>query len=321
LTTNGSTLPYPTGKTAEHLYNHSRALVDRLQQILNGTGSVSQLQVTLEEIQADIADGAVTPEQAFQLSLVTAAATVVGSVESRLQELREANEAAAKALITEIVRGREDGGTIRVEQAVRETETSSLATQITQLTADLGATTALVTTEQTARATGDDALAAQIDTVSTALDGNVTQVQTIQESVDGLSGLWGVTVSTNGFVTGMVSLIGGVTGSKFRVEVDQFEVAAVGSVIGWCRSAIDTTTTPPTIVLNGNIIAPGSITANQIAANTITANELAAGAITAVSLDAVSGILGSVTTGRIQSPDGRLDINALGDSPYIRLTL
>jgi hypothetical protein len=320
LTTNGSTLPYPTGKTAEHLYNHSRALVDRLQQILNGSGSVSQLQVQLEEIQADIADGAVTPEQAFQLSLVTAAATVVGSVEARLQELREANEAAAKALITEIVRGREDGGTIRVEQAVRETETSSLATQITQLTADLGATTALVTTEQTARATGDEALAAQIETVSTALDGNVTQVQTIQESVDGLSGLWGVTVNTNGFVTGMVSLLGGVTGSKFRVEVDQFEVAAVGSerVVPFF---IDTTTSPPTIVLNGNIIAPGSITANQIAANTITANELAAGAITAVSLDAVSGILGSVTTGRIQSPDGRLDINALGDSPYIRLTL
>jgi hypothetical protein len=315
VSSNGNVLPYPRGKSSEQLYEHSKALVDRLQQILVGSSSVSTLQATLEEIQADIDAGGtgLTPDQAFQLSLVTAAATVVGSVEARLQELREASENAAKALITEIVRGREDGATIRVEQAVRETETLSLSSQVTTLTADLLNTTAAVTAEQIARASADDALAADITTVSTALDGNVTQVQTIQESVDGLSGLWGVTVNTNGFVTGMVSLLGGVTGSKFRVEVDQFEIAAVGSdrVVPFF---IDNTTSPPTIVLNGNIIAPGSILAGSIAAGSITANEIAAGTITSVEIDT-----DTLTVKRVLSPNGKLDINALGD-PYIRIT-
>lgn len=314
MTQNGSILPFPNGKTPEALYQHSRALVDTLQRILAGGSSVSQLQEQLEEIQAEIDEGALSPEAAFQLSLVTAAATVVGSVNARVLEAIEAVEAASKALITEIVRGREDGATLRVEQAVRETETSSLATQITTLAADFGNTTALIEAELTALATADSALASQVETVSTALNGNITSVTEIQESVDGLEGLWGVAVSTNGYVTGMASLTGGPTGSKFRVQVDQFEVAAVGSdrVVPFF---IDTSTSPPTIVLNGNIIAPGSILAGSIAAGSITADRL-----DVTELSAVSGVLGEVTTGRIQSPDGRLDINALGDTPYIRMT-
>ena len=72
-------------------------------------------------------------------------------------------------------------------------------------------------------------------------------------------------------------------------------------------------------------IQAGAITADKIAAGQVTADKIAAGSVTAdkisvASLQAVSGTMGSLVTGRIQSPDGRLDINALGTSPYIRLT-
>lgn len=288
--------------------------MDRLQQVLQGSASVSTLAGQIEQLQQDIDDGAISPEQAVQLSLVTAAATVVGSVSERLARLQEASENAAKALITEIVRGREDGATIRVEQAVRETETLSLAQQITTLTADMLNTTALVEQEQIARASADEALAADLTTVSTALDGNVTTVTQIQESVDGIAGRWGVAINANGQVTGLVQLSGEVTGSTFTVVADKFLVAGTGAerVVPF---AIDTTTSPPTIVLDGNIIAPRSILAGSIAAGAITANEIAAGSITSVEIDTET-----LTVKRVLSANGKLDINALGDTPYIRMT-
>jgi hypothetical protein len=313
----------------------------------------------------------VTPQQAFAIGLVTAVDTVLGSVSQQVKELKQLSENLAKAAILDMIQGRTDGAAIRVEQAVRTTETTSLAQQITTLTADLGNASAAIVAEQIARAgadtniqsllsddiaaevaareaalsdeaalrtaadadeqeariAGDEALAADITTLTTSVNGNTSQITVLAASIDGIEGRFGVAINLNGEVVGLIQLDGTPSGSTFTVVADKFQVAqrdvSGGSPVPVFTIANVSGTAK--LVFRGDMIGDGAIIARAIAAESITADKVAANAITADKIDvtdlaAVSGTLGSVTTGRIQSPDGKLDIRADGGGTYIRLT-
>jgi hypothetical protein len=255
-----------------------------------------------------------------------------------------------------------------------------------------------------------------VNTVEEAVTTLGTNVTEVVQTVDNLTGFYGVQVNVNGRVTAAIQLDGSPARSSFAVLADRFivvhpsvdgtEIQAfiVGTVNGiptvgingnlvvdqtvtsakvatgaitadkieagsittakifagavgaaqLASSAVTTAKIATGAVTNGQLglgavaqgnvqdaaiiaskIAAGAVVADKIAANAVTAAKIEAGAITAdkivagavtadkmnvTSLDAVAGTLGSVTTGRIQSPDGRLDINALAGTPYIRIT-
>lgn len=86
-------------------------------------------------------------------------------------------------------------------------------------------TNAAVTNESIARTTADSALAQNIQTVTTNLNGFNTTVQTLSESVDGVKGKWGVTINNNGAVTGIELNSGADRKSEFKIQADKFYVA------------------------------------------------------------------------------------------------
>jgi hypothetical protein len=61
---------------------------------------------------------------------------------------------------------------------------------------------ASIVDEQTARADADSALASDITTLQTSVDGNTASIQTAQESVDGLHAQWTLKIDNNGHVSG-----------------------------------------------------------------------------------------------------------------------
>ncbi|MGL5013666.1 MAG: phage tail tip fiber protein, partial [Bacteroidales bacterium] len=115
-----------------------------------------------------------------------------------------------------------------------------LADRITNLSAEYktadGEIKASVKAEETARVSGDQALASQITTVKTQLDKDIASVQTYASTeitkVDGktnsnaaaintVNAKWGVTVDVNGNIAG-VELNNGSKGSEFKVKADRF---------------------------------------------------------------------------------------------------
>ena len=80
----------------------------------------------------------------------------------------------------------------------------------------------------------------------------------------------------------------------------------------------------PGQVIDGNLLVTGTIGAAKIAANAITAEKINAGAITAdkmtvSNLSAVSAAMGTLTSGKIQSPDGSFVIDFT--NKYINITV
>lgn len=145
-----------------------------------------------------------------------------------------------------------------------------------------------------------------VDNTTEALDNLSTDVTEVIQVVDNIQGQWGIAVNANGRVTAAVRLDGSPAQSSFSILADRFIVVNPsnnGQTIQAFTSGL--VNGVPTVGINGNLVVDDSITANQI---------------NVTSLEAISGTMGSLTTGRIQSPDGRLDINALGTDPYIRLT-
>jgi hypothetical protein len=319
VSADGSLFPYPRGKTPEQLYETLRVLADRLNQAQGGDATdLTALQASIAEAQGDIADilvtlegietgGALTPQQAFELSLVTAVDTMMGSISKSVLDSIKQSQMAAEATIRALLEGQKNKTSIRVEQIARQTDTESFTSQLSAFEAQLGLALASITEEIIARTDADSALAEVDQTITTALNGNIASVSVLSSSIDGIESKFAVTLNENGQVTGVIQLDGTPMGSTFTVVANMFLVAQP-SVSGGAAVpvfSISNVNGVPKLVLRGDMIADGGITASKI---------------TASSLAAINAVLGDVTTARIRSPNGKLDINALGNSPYIRLT-
>lgn len=139
-----------------------------------------------------------------------------------------------------------------------------------------------------------------------ALRTTINAVGVVEQTVDNVTGQYGVSVNVNGRVTASIKLDGSPADSSFAILADKF-IVVHPTIDGQTITAfvVGTVNGVPTVGINGNLVVDDTITASKI---------------NVTSLEAITGTMGSLTTGRIQSPDGRLDINALTTSPYIRLT-
>lgn len=189
-----------------------------------------------------------------------------------------------------------------------------LATQVTTLTADLGATNAAVATETTARVNGDNANATAITTVQSTVAGHTATITEHTASIDGIEAEWGVSINLQGQVVGLVRLDADASESTFTVVVDKFQVAKTDGTGIVPIFQIGTVGGVSRVALAGNMIVDGSIVSQNIAAAAIAASNIAAGAVTAekisvLSLAAIAANVGTITAGKLQRADGTMVVD------------
>lgn len=86
---------------------------------------------------------------------------------------------------------------------------------------------ALINSETTARANADSALASDLTTVATVLNGNVATVQQHAQSINGIEAQWTIKTDVNGHVAG-IGLMNDGKSSSFVVNATDFVVARPG---------------------------------------------------------------------------------------------
>ncbi len=267
----GSRFLYPTGKTVEHLYQTLRVLIDTLNREQSGdevdldalNEAIQDAQNTLNEIEIN---GALTDQQAYELSLVTAVDTLLGSVSNMVLDSIKRSQEAAEATIRSLLEGKKNAVAIRVEQFARLTEQEAFAAQLSTIEAQLGLAQASITEEITARSNGDSALSQVDQQITTALNGNIAQVQILSQSVDGIEQKFAVTLNSNGQVTGLIQLDGTAVGSAFTVVADKFQVAQPDQTGGAPKTvfSLGNVGGVPTLVFTGNMLGDGTITAAKL---------------------------------------------------------
>lgn len=311
MSADGSLFIYPPGKSPEQLFQTLKVLIDRLNQIkAKDNTDLTAINEAIEDAQEAVGDiqeflegtERFTEQKAFELSLVTAVDTMLGSVSNAVLESIKQSQMAAEATIRSLLEGKRNSIAIRVEQTARLTDREAFANQIETIEARLGTAEASIVTETTARTNADNALSSVDQTLSTALNGNIAQVSILAASVDGIEGKFGVAVNANGQVVGLVQLDGSAAGSTFTVVADKFLVAqpdatggapvpvlAVGNVGG-----------TPKLVWRGDMYGDGSITVQKLNVS---------------QLSAISANLGTVTAGLIRNADDTIRF----DLPNMRL--
>ncbi len=315
-------IPFPTGQTPAALYAHASNLSTQLRRILK---EVSGPIADLTALEADVADldarvaileaaggAGLTPQQQFELSLTTATSEVLGGFGHLLERLKTVQEQEADAVLLATIQAHKANTGLSTEVRVRVEETLALAQRIDTADAALGVTNANVTALTTAVATGDSALASQINSLSSTVAGNTASVQILTQSVDGYSTRFAVMMSAQNEVIGFISLDGDVQGSSFTVAADYFKVSKIGTTGGAAVPVFSMQTVGgvPKLALRGDMNADGSIIARHIAAGSITADK-----INVTSLSALTANLGTVTAGLIQNAAATLKF----DLPTMRL--
>lgn len=276
MSADGSRFIYPPGKTPEQLYQTLKVLIDRLNQIKSEddtdlTAINDALTAAQEAIQNIEINGAMTEQQAWELSLVTAVDTMLGSVSNAVLESIKQSQKAAEATIRSLLQGQNNKVAIRVEQQARLSEREAFASQVETVLARLGLAEASITTETTARTNADNALSLVDQNITTALNGNIAQLNILATSIDGIEQKFAVTLNENGQVTGLVQLDGSPAGSNFTVVADKFQVAQPNETGGAPKSVflLGNIAGTPTLVFHGDMFGDGTITANKLNAASI----------------------------------------------------
>jgi hypothetical protein len=179
---------------------------------------------------------------------------------------------------------------IQTETTIRAAADSSLASQITTVSAVTNANTAAIQTETTARTNADSALSQQITTVQASVGSNTTAIQqeaTARVNADNsLFAQYTVKIDTNGYVSGfgLASTANNATPfSDFAIRADRFYVASpsgpgitpmVPFIVVTTPQVIDGTTVPVGVYINGGFIRGGSIQGSAIVNGTIEGTKL-----------------------------------------------
>lgn len=123
----------------------------------------------------------------------------------------------------------------------------------------------------------------------------MSALDSVQETVDQVNGTWTLSINDNNRVTGYIKLDGSAVSTDFAILADRL-LLVHPSANGTTLQAFTATIISgvPTIEMNGNIIAKGTVAADRLEATT---------------LSAISADLGLVTAGEMRSPDGKASIN------------
>lgn len=243
------------------------------------------LAVPPDTITADM----LSQQERFEIGLTTATSNIIGSISQQVADTIASAEQAHTATINALLDVADQRAAIRVEQRLRIENDLSLAEQITTAIANFNDANAVVQQTLSSLASADLTLAQSITTVSTTANGTSAQVSIIAASLDGLGAKFGVAVSLEGYVLGLVQLAASAqAGSTFTVVSDTFKVALPGFAGGQ--------PVPVFSIQNVNGVAKMAFRGDMFADGTITANKLSVASLSALSAD-----LGTVTAGLIRN--------------------
>ena len=167
---------------------------------------------------------------------------------------------------------------------------------------DEQANAAAITTEQTARASADSAMAANITTLQTTVGGHTAAIQEQAQVIDGLEAQWFVKLDVNGRVTG-IGLHGTGATSKFVVLADKFMVVTPGQTpkVPFVVGAIGESGQSG-VGIDGGLLVNGSIRARHLDAGSVTADKIGANQISGQHIAVTSDIIlnegGTLTVGQ-----------------------
>jgi hypothetical protein len=171
---------------------------------------------------------------------------------------------------------------LTTEESARATADSALASRATALEATVNSSTdgnialkARISTEESARASGDSANATSISNLSTTVGANTASISTIQTSVNGLSVRYGVSLDVNGFVTGFVQNNNGTSGT-FDILATAFRVTIPGSTPKTVFSVSGSNIEiNNNVSINGSLVVSGTVNTTQLTANAATSGNFA----------------------------------------------
>ena len=233
-------------------------------------GSTESLKVDVSVVTESVEDGsideaALDAQTLFELRLSTAIAAVQGSVSEALEEAYARAQDVGEALLQTQADSYDNRAQILVEQTTRANETSALAQQITS--------------------------------AITSINGNTASISEVIESIDGLSANWGVAINVNGEVVGLARLDGDASESTFAVVADKLTIAHP-SVGGGTPIQVFT-------------VADVEGETKAYLAGELIADAIRAGVVDVDTLSAISANLGTITAGLLRSADNlfRIDLD------------
>lgn len=180
----------------------------------------------------DLLQGQITESQLFadlgaRINLIDGPAAMLGSVAQRLaaEAQTRADEIAAEALAR--------GTAITNEQTLRQSADDALAQQIETISSVAGSNTAAIQTEQTARATADNVIATDVtalDTRMTTAEGNVSANASAVSSLDSrVTSAEGAISSTSSDLTALQNT---VNNPSTGVSANAAGVTALSTAVG-----------------------------------------------------------------------------------------
>lgn len=175
----------------------------------------------------------------------------------------------------------------------------SFASTLTGLQADTASNQASITTLANTVTTANSALSTRIDTVTATANGHTSSISTLSSASSTYGARWGVTLNTNGHISGLLLNNGGQNKSSMTVVADSFVIAS---------SAGGALTAP--FAVSGSTVYMDNVVARNIGAGTITANQIVGGAVTAASATEGNPGLGGTQNFGFSSTGGKHVINA-----------
>lgn len=350
-------LPRATDTKSQHLW--AQSLVDSLRREVasikkdatNKGSDLTAVLARLEALEKSIAellsifsslDTEALPSQLqFLAQLKSDVNAIFATTQADLDAALKAARRTAQSAMVHRLRSQGDFASLRVEQKRQLGKTFALAQQIEALEVQIGNAYAGIVEERTVRIDGDEALAQQItslqaevddtianidiEAITRVIDNQVAQaslITTLQtqmggqqasitqlfESKNAHDNRWSVAISNGNYVTGLVTLSGSGNVTTFGILADKFFIAQPSGA-GGSKQVFD-------------LITPGGGGTAQlgIRADMYVDGTIAAAKLFVASLSAIAADLGTVTTGRIRSPDGKFDMNLTGSNRYIRIT-
>lgn len=165
---------------------------------------------------------------------------------------------------------------------------------------------AAITTEATARASGDSANASSITTLTTTVSGLSSTVSSYSSSISGLQAKYGVKLDVNGYVSGFEQNNGSGT-SDFIIRADKFQIIMPGYA-GGTPFTVDS----GGVKINGNLVVDGTVTTNKLNDLSVTTGKINDNAVTNLAYAFTAGEGSYITSDTTWADQQSLTVTSTG---------
>lgn len=152
----------------------------------------------------------------------------------------------------------------------------TLGSRLSGIDTSIGNVSASVVSEQTARASADNALSQALQTVQNTVGSHTASITTLNQVTDGLNARWTVALNSNGHITGITAQNNGHFGSlSFVADEVGFVAPGGGTPIKVMSVVSNKVRFNSNVEIYGDLLVTGTINNTKLADNTVTGVEVA----------------------------------------------